>query len=757
MKLNTANILIVDDQPDNIRTLSTMLSQEGYKVRKALSGEIALETAQALPPDLILLDILMPHMNGYEVCASLKASTRTREIPVIFLSALSEIADKTRAFTVGGMDYITKPFQVEEVLLRVRHQITLRRQQQELMEQNRRLQQEIAKRHQAEAIIRQQSIQERLLGDIIRHIRQSLQLEEILTIAVEEIRRFMNVDHVFMCRFDAEWRGEVVAEAVVAGHASLLAQTIDDPRWQTYWRALFHPHPTHQYTGETPDAPLDYAIFLSELHLLVNLSFPILNLETPWGLVVAHHSFVPRAWSPLEIDFLQQLTDQLAIAIRQSDLYHHLETQVQEQTAGLQQSLEFEALLKHITDKVRDSLDEHQVLQAVVDELAAGLDIEGCETNLYNAELTTSTATYRNATCRISTTDHTAAITVELPYEQLLQKQVTQFCKYPLVPDPSTHQAYTVLVCPIFDDQQILGDLRLYKVPDTGFRPLEVRLIKQVANQCAIALRQARLYMTAQRQVKELQRLNQLKDDFLSTISHELRTPLTNIKIVVRLLSAVAEQNESTLQTTMTFGNQGNTVADYLKILQDECDRELQLIQDLLDLQHIEAGSHPLQLKPMRLDVWLPHILESFEHQARSQQQTLQFHLAPTLSSITTDYFSLSRILTELVNNACKYTPANESITVAAYRNDDRLILTVTNSGVEISASDQAQIFDKFYRIPKHDPWKHGGTGLGLALVKRLVEYLNGTIAVTSYNNLTCFTVTLPLSPGDRYPSSLEG
>ncbi|HEY9608177.1 ATP-binding protein [Allocoleopsis sp.] len=150
-----SNILIVDDQPDNIRTLAAILSGQGYKVRKAVSGEMALETVRSQPPDLILLDIRMPQMNGYEVCSALKVAVETHEIPVIFLSALDEVADKAKAFDVGGADYITKPFQAEEVLLRVRHQLTIRQQQQQLIEQNHQLQREMQERQRSEAALRQ--------------------------------------------------------------------------------------------------------------------------------------------------------------------------------------------------------------------------------------------------------------------------------------------------------------------------------------------------------------------------------------------------------------------------------------------------------------------------------------------------------------------------------------------------------------------------------------------------------------------------
>ncbi|GAB4203437.1 MAG: hypothetical protein Fur006_57740 [Coleofasciculaceae cyanobacterium] len=150
-----ASILIVDDQPDNLRTLAAILSTEGYKVRKAINGEMALETVQSQSPDLILLDIKMPQMDGYAVCCALKANAATCNIPVIFLSALSETADKVKAFAVGGVDYITKPFQAEEVIARVENQLRFQRLSKQLLEQNARLCEEIQVRQKTEAALQQ--------------------------------------------------------------------------------------------------------------------------------------------------------------------------------------------------------------------------------------------------------------------------------------------------------------------------------------------------------------------------------------------------------------------------------------------------------------------------------------------------------------------------------------------------------------------------------------------------------------------------
>lgn len=156
-----ADLLVVDDVPDNVRLLATMLGEQGYKVRKVTSGPLALRVVSLAPPDLILLDINMPQINGYEICKKLKADPKTSEIPVIFISALDDVWDKVKAFDVGGVDYITKPFQGEEVLARVKNQLTLRSLSKQLSQQNAILAQEIRDRQQVEEALRESEARER--------------------------------------------------------------------------------------------------------------------------------------------------------------------------------------------------------------------------------------------------------------------------------------------------------------------------------------------------------------------------------------------------------------------------------------------------------------------------------------------------------------------------------------------------------------------------------------------------------------------
>lgn len=141
-----ANILVVDDIPENIHLLSDTLSQSGYDVRGVISGEMALRVVKSLKPDLILLDVMMPGLNGYQVCQQLKADPETQDIPIIFLSANNDTIDKAKAFSAGAVDYIDKPFQIGEVLLRINNQLKFKAAQEEIRQLNAQLQQRIQER-----------------------------------------------------------------------------------------------------------------------------------------------------------------------------------------------------------------------------------------------------------------------------------------------------------------------------------------------------------------------------------------------------------------------------------------------------------------------------------------------------------------------------------------------------------------------------------------------------------------------------------
>lgn len=601
---------------------------------------------------------------------------------------------------------------------------------------------DITERKRVETALRQQAEREQLLGAIARRIRQSLDLDITLNTTVLEVRQFLGTDRVVIYHCEPDNGCVVLAEAVEPPWHPLIGQRME----QAYFEPIHRIYRQGKYlvlndVQRVKLANKTLTNLIRQDQVRAVLGVPILQGQRLWGILVAHQCSGPRVWQPFAIELLEQLATQVAIAIQQSELYCQvqqlntdLERQVQERTAQLEQLLDYESMLKRITDAVRDSLDEDQILQTAVQELVLGLGLDGCDAAIYNLEQRTSTICHEYLRSNIAVAQGAVLPMDESPewYRQLLDGQFFQFC-FNYDSFRLQYRQHTVLAYPLVDDQQVLGDLWLFKPCNGIFSELEIRLVQQIATQCAIAIRQARLYQTAQAQVAALEQLHQLKDDFLSTVSHELRTPMSNMKMAIHLLkqSQTPERQER-----------------YLNILQTECNREIELINDLLDLQRLEASSYPFELVPVELRAYLLQLVEPFYGRAQQRQQSLQVQLPTKPLPFTTDKASLERIVVELLNNACKYTPPGGAIQVevqvsgGASHTPPELSLSVRNQA-EIPRSELGQIFNKFYRVPNGDRWQQGGTGLGLALVQQLVTQLGGTIQVSSDHGWTTFSIAL--------------
>jgi signal transduction histidine kinase/pSer/pThr/pTyr-binding forkhead associated (FHA) protein len=319
-------------------------------------------------------------------------------------------------------------------------------------------------------------------------------------------------------------------------------------------------------------------------------------------------------------------------------------------------------------------------------------------------------------------------------------------------------QVSSVLMTPLIYLQNYLGSISLFQKSNPSNPVLrewntdERGLVKTIADQCAIAIHQAQLYQkvqdlnadlerqvqerTAQLQQKmqELERLNSLKDDFLSTVSHELRTPMSNIKMAIHMLNQFPlEQRQKR----------------YIDILDAECERETELINDLLDLQRLEAGVNPVGVEDLHLQELVPRVLLPFQSRLSEREQQFRVECDAEIPAIKSDRACLERILSELLNNACKYTAQGGEISllVSHISEPQNVVHIKVINQSDIPEHELSRIFDKFYRVPNADPWKQGGTGLGLALVKRLVEQLQGRIGVESRGGRTTFNVDLPLCP----------
>jgi signal transduction histidine kinase/CBS domain-containing protein len=443
-----------------------------------------------------------------------------------------------------------------------------------------------------------------------------------------------------------------------------------------------------------------------------------------------------------------------------------LEQQVQERTAKLHEQLQRERLMSKISLQIHQSLNLNEILNTTVAEVQQVLEVDRVVMyRVSSAQLGKMVAEFvapgwrslsGNILKKSTIQNYLKTFATDYVYALTHLQEETHITRTEKK-DLEQKQIQACLVVPIFLDGQLWGMIAAHQCSHPRqWQSSETNLMRQLATQLAIAIQQAQLYQTVQelntdlerqvqertiqlqQKVQELQKLNRLKDDFIDTVSHELRTPLASMKLAIHMLKIAPDSRNRD---------------KYLTILESECSREINLVNDLLDLQKLEAASAPISHETLYFKQWLPPFIQPFYSRAEERQQIFKVTYLSDIPAIKTNKNTLERILAELLNNACKYTANEGKIELeidyleALSNNLDttpsQLQLKVSNS-TEIPKEELPKIFDKFYRVPNADPWRQGGTGLGLALVQKLVEQLNGIIEVTSLNGKTTFTIQLP-------------
>ncbi len=291
-----ATVLVVDDIPEHRSLLTGMLKWKGYHVRTAGNGTSALAIARRDVPDLVLLDVLLPDIDGYTVCEQLKADTRTRDIPVIFVTAVSSVEEKARGLEVGGVDYIVKPFQPQEVLARVETHISLHRVQRRLEEQNERL---------------------RLMSEIGQLIVAAHSPESIAVAVVGRIRQLIGCQRVVI--------NAVTTRGQLKTMAAETSREIPLQAVHAYNEVLANPVLQKGHVYGVPDitalahlTPLQQA-----LHRMGIRAYVVVPLRADSTIVGTLHleSSLPHAFTANHVAIAAEVAAMLALAIRQSQLY----------------------------------------------------------------------------------------------------------------------------------------------------------------------------------------------------------------------------------------------------------------------------------------------------------------------------------------------------------------------------------------------------------------------------------------------------
>lgn len=319
-------VLVVDDTPNNLNVLFSHLRSAGFKVLVAQTGKNALKSAEYSKPDLILLDILMSGIDGFETCRRLKSNHITKDIPVIFMTGLSDSINKVRGFELGAVDYVTKPIQKEELIARIQTHISLEKYRHNLVEQN--------------ALLLKQAQQEKLLFQLSERIRNSLDVDFIIQIAAKEILQFLECERVIISRLE-DTDSYIEEQATLPGISKIPQQSIvhkffiqEKESIAKFLRGEI------KAIEDIEESNLDDSFLKNLQHFEVKaaLTIPIIFKSNSnhqdltsktnflWGFITIHQCSNTRKWKSEEIKFIKNLVNQLAIGIQQGRLIHKLST-----------------------------------------------------------------------------------------------------------------------------------------------------------------------------------------------------------------------------------------------------------------------------------------------------------------------------------------------------------------------------------------------------------------------------------------------
>ena len=309
-------VLIIDDTPHTLQLLFHYLKNSGYEVLVAQNEEIVIETVQSVCPDLILLGVNINGFNGFDTCRCLKSNSITKDIPVIFMTAMTETINKVKGFEAGAVDYVTKPIEQEELLARIETHLKLKRFNEHL---------------------KMQAIEEKILFQLSERIRQSLDIESTLQTAVKEIQQLFNYDRVIINRLNTEdvtFSVQSIKKGVTGvppGYYSYYFSELfvaNSTRYRHYQKGNIR---VIEDTEKLNLEPKEKAS-LKQLNIKAQLIIPIVignvrlaQQNNLWGWLIIQQCISPRKWQTKEINLLKRLVSQLAIAVNQGLLYEKLQ------------------------------------------------------------------------------------------------------------------------------------------------------------------------------------------------------------------------------------------------------------------------------------------------------------------------------------------------------------------------------------------------------------------------------------------------
>ena len=715
------SILVVDDTLASLKLLTEILTAEGYEIHPADSGELALASVASNPPEVILLDIRMPGMDGFEVCRGLKARPESREIPVLFISATTDQAERVEGLRLGAVDFIAKPFQREDLLARVAIHLELARLRTQLESQvaqrtaelnlaNEQLQHELDERKRVE----------QTLIRLNRELRAVSLCNETLVRAVDEQTLLNDI-----CRIVCEEAGYRMAWVGFAEHDEL--KTVRPAAWSGFenrylsdihisWADTEYgrgPTGTCIRTGQSrynqdfatnlEVAPWRDAALERGYHSTIALPLMAAGCR-PFGSLTVYAAEVD-AFTPDEIRLLEELASDLAYGI--ISLRGRAERKRAEK--ALAESRQHTAFLAALLERSSQPFvvgypDGRLSMFNDAFSQLVGYSREELISTTWSSGLTPPEwrEAERAALEQLHRTGEPVHYEKEYVRKNGVRVPVALFVDL-IKEEQGRRECYCAFVTNITERKRMEEGLKAAK-------------------------------LSAERAKEAAEDASRAKDRFLAILSHELRTPLTPI---MALTSALSEDESL-----------GGALHKDMQTIQRNVELEARLIDDLLDVTRIVHGKVKLDKHPVDLSEIIRRVVEICWEDIKVRR----IHFGVTTEGepypILADAARLQQVFWNLLKNALKFTSKDGCISIECRRVGQSVVAEVKDSGKGIAAEDLGRIFNPFEQIERQESSAYGGLGLGLTLSKSLVELHGGTIEAKSEGLGLGATlcVTLPLA-----------
>lgn len=612
--------------------------------------------------------------------------------------------------------------------------------------------------------IQQEQRKQHALAEVIDNIRNSLDLDLIFSAAVRETRRLLMADRVGIYQFQPETNceyGQFVAEDVQQGLPSALAIAVHDRCFAEHYQTDYlQGHILRIDDVAIAEISECHRDILTRFHIHANLVVPIIQHQTLWGLLCIHQCYQARHWQTHEVQFVQKIAVQLAVALQQAELLSHAHQRTQELQAALQQVkhqktqqsriAQQEKAIALIIERIRRTLDLETTLQVTTQEILSLLNCDRAAVYQFNEDWS---GEYICEACGEGWDPLIVANIRTVWRDDYLQE--TRGGRYANRETFAVNDIYTAghedchvellemfqirayVIVPIFVGADLWGLLAAYQNSGTrDWQAWEVDLLKRLGDQLGVAVQQNQLIEQLRQASAEADAANRAKSLFLANMSHELRTPLNAILGFTQVLRR--------------HHNLDQTQAEHLDIINRAGNHLLSLLNDVLEMSKIEAGRVQLNEAVFDFQHMLRTLVDMFSLRAAQKGLALEAHIAPEMPRcLYTDQSKLQQVLINLLSNALKFTEAGFIRLEVSLEQGETppgseeplglLQCKVIDTGCGIAVQELDELFNPFVQTASGRR-SHEGTGLGLSISKKFVHLMGGEFHVTSEVGMgSCF------------------